>query len=151
MALFILIGVGIYNIVTGNVSPELHAPIGTPVAGITLFLLLKAFASGSSALTGVEAISNAIPNFQHPAPRNAAKTFRCNGTYTSYFIYWDRFFSVLLRISPKARGNGCLSNCLRNFWKKLYVLFCSRTTALILVLAANTGYSAFPFLLIAFG
>ena len=57
LALFILIGVGIYKIVTGAVSPELHTPIGTPVAGISLFLLLRAFASGSSALTGVEAIS----------------------------------------------------------------------------------------------
>ena len=64
LALFILIGVGIYKIVTGDISPDLHAPIGTPVAGISLFLLLRAFASGSSALTGVEAISNAIPNFK---------------------------------------------------------------------------------------
>lgn len=64
---------GIYNILTGHVSPTLHAPIGTPVAGISLFLLLRAFASGSSALTGVEAISNAIPNFKDPAPNNAAK------------------------------------------------------------------------------
>ena len=37
LALFILIGVGIYNILTGHVSPTLHAPIGTPVAGISLF------------------------------------------------------------------------------------------------------------------
>ena len=37
LALFILIGVGIYNILTGHVSPTLHTPIGTPVAGISLF------------------------------------------------------------------------------------------------------------------
>ena len=43
LALFILIGVGIYNVVTGGVSPALHAPIGTPVAGISLFILLKSF------------------------------------------------------------------------------------------------------------
>ncbi|MGR4028068.1 APC family permease, partial [Bacillus sp. ZZQ-131] len=79
LALFILIGVGIYNILTGHVSPTLHAPIGTPVAGISLFLLLRAFASGSSALTGVEAISNAIPNFKDPAPNNAAKTLLAMG------------------------------------------------------------------------
>ncbi|MGA9226157.1 MAG: amino acid permease, partial [Mesobacillus sp.] len=64
LALFILIGAGIYKIVTGDISGNLHEPIGTPVAGLSLFLLLKAFASGSSALTGVEAISNAIPNFK---------------------------------------------------------------------------------------
>ena len=46
LALFILIGVGIYNVVTGGVSPTLHAPIGTPVAGISLFILLKSFCIG---------------------------------------------------------------------------------------------------------
>ncbi len=60
-------------------SPNLHTPIGTPVAGISLFLLLRAFASGSSALTGVEAISNVIPNFKDPAPNNAAKTLLAMG------------------------------------------------------------------------
>ena len=66
VAIFILIGVGLYNITTGQVPSKLHAPIGTPVAGISLFLLLRAFSSGSSALTGVEAISNGIPNFKDP-------------------------------------------------------------------------------------
>ena len=78
LALFILIGVGIYNILTGHVSPTLHTPIGTPVAGISLFLLLRAFASGSSALTGVEAISNAIPNFKDPA-KQCCKTLLAMG------------------------------------------------------------------------
>ena len=72
--MLLLIGIGLYNVATGQVPAELHPKIGTPVAGISLFILLKAFASGSSALTGVEAISNAIPNFRNPAPNNAAKT-----------------------------------------------------------------------------
>src|SRR3954468_7907280 len=64
IALFILIGIGIFRILTGDISPSAqHSPIGAPVQGITLFLLLRAFASGCSALTGVEAISNAIPTF----------------------------------------------------------------------------------------
>ncbi len=41
LALFILIGVGIFNIVTGGLSPELHTPISTPVAGVSLFILLR--------------------------------------------------------------------------------------------------------------
>ena len=87
IALFILIGVGMFHILTGDVSPELHTPIGTPVAGISLFILLRAFASGSSALTGVEAISNAIPNFKDPAPNNAAKTLMIHGSFTCYPIF----------------------------------------------------------------
>ena len=96
LALFILIGVGIYNILTGGVSPDLHSPIGTPVAGISLFILLRAFASGSSALTGVEAISNAIPNFKDPAPKNAAKTLVMMGVITCHIIFRNCLFSLLL-------------------------------------------------------
>lgn len=43
LALFILIGAGIYNVMTGKLPPDLHTPIGTPIAGISLFLLLRAF------------------------------------------------------------------------------------------------------------
>ena len=126
LALIILIGVGIYKIVTGAVSPELHTPIGTPVAGLSLFLLLRAFASGSSALTGVEAISNAIPNFKDPAPRNAARTLMAMGLILAILFTGIIFLAYYYGVTPKRRGNGCLSNCGSNIWKKYYVLFCSR-------------------------
>ena len=50
-------------------EPHMHATVGT-VPGVTLFLLLKAFSSGASSLTGVEAISNAVTNFKDPGPKN---------------------------------------------------------------------------------
>ncbi len=93
-----------------QVSPELHSPIGTPVQGITLFILLRAFASGSSALTGVEAISNAIPNFKEPAPKNAAKTLMMMGVLLADF-YRNCHFSLLFRNCTKYRGNRCFTNC----------------------------------------
>lgn len=68
-ALLILIAAGSYKLLTGQIEPAEHAAVGTPVAGLSLFLLLKAFSSGCSALTGVEAISNAIPAFKDPAPK----------------------------------------------------------------------------------
>lgn len=49
--MLLLIGIGLYQVTTGQVPAELHPKVGTPVAGISLFILLKAFASGSSALT----------------------------------------------------------------------------------------------------
>lgn len=65
VALLVLIAVGLFKLMTGQIDqPAHHTSLGTPVAGITLFLLLKAFSSGCSALTGVEAISNAIPAFK---------------------------------------------------------------------------------------
>lgn len=146
LALFILIGVGIYNILTGGVSSELHTPIGTPVAGISLFILLRAFASGSSALTGVEAISNAIPNFKDPAPNNAAKTLMAMGTLLAILFSGIVFLAYYYGISPSGEVTVVSQIAEETFGRNFMYFFIQGTTALILILAANTGYSAFPLL-----
>ncbi|CAI8921823.1 MULTISPECIES: APC family permease [Bacillus] len=146
LALFILIGVGIYNIVTGEVSPNLHTPIGTPVAGISLFLLLKAFASGSSALTGVEAISNAIPNFKDPAPKNAAKTLLAMGSLLAVLFSGIVYLAYYYGITPSGEVTVVSQIAEETFGRNFMYFFIQGTTALILILAANTGYSAFPLL-----
>ncbi|WP_026089175.1 MULTISPECIES: APC family permease [Bacillus] len=145
-ALFILIGVGIYQIVTGHVSPDLHQSIGTPVAGISLFILLKAFASGSSALTGVEAISNAIPNFKDPAPKNAAKTLMAMGLILAVLFTGIVFLAYYYGVGPKHDETVVSQIASQIFGRNLMYYFIQGTTALILVLAANTGFSAFPLL-----
>ncbi|MBO0960478.1 APC family permease [Neobacillus sp. MM2021_6] len=145
-ALFILIGVGLFNIVTGRVSPDLSAPLGTPVAGISLFILLKAFASGSSALTGVEAISNAIPNFKDPAPKNAAKTLMAMGTLLALLFSGIVFLAYYYGISPRVEVTVVSQIAEEIFGRNGMYYFIQGTTALILILAANTGYSAFPLL-----
>lgn len=146
LALFILIGVGIYNIVTGEVSPNLHTPIGTPVAGVSLFLLLKAFASGSSALTGVEAISNAIPNFKDPAPKNAAKTLLAMGSLLALLFSGIIYLAYYYGITPSKEVTVISQIAEETFGRNFMYFFIQGTTALILILAANTGYSAFPLL-----
>ncbi|MCM3677499.1 APC family permease [Peribacillus simplex] len=146
LALLILIGVGIYNILTGGVSPELHTPIGTPVAGISLFILLRAFASGSSALTGVEAISNAIPNFKDPAPNNAAKTLMAMGALLAILFSGIVFLAYYYGITPSGEVTVVSQIAEETFGRNFMYFFIQGTTALILILAANTGYSAFPLL-----
>ncbi|MDQ8734990.1 APC family permease [Paenibacillus sp. LHD-38] len=146
IALFILIGAGLYNIITGYVSPELHTPIGTPVAGISLFLLLKAFASGSSALTGVEAISNAIPNFKNPAPNNAAKTLSAMGILLALLFSGIVYLAYYYGITPNHEVTVVSQIAEQTFGRNIMYFFIQGTTALILILAANTGYSAFPLL-----
>lgn len=146
LALFILIGVGMYQILTGGVSPELHSPIGTPVAGISLFILLRAFASGSSALTGVEAISNAIPNFKDPAPNNAAKTLMMMGGLLAILLSGIVILAYFYGIAPRAEVTVVSQIAEETFGRNYMYFFIQGTTALILILAANTGYSAFPLL-----
>ena len=145
-ALFILIGTGMVKIVTGQVPAELHPSIGTPVAGISLFLLLRAFASGSSALTGVEAISNAIPNFKDPAPKNAAKTLAAMGTLLAILFAGIVLLAYFNGISPNEKETVVSQIAETVFGRNVFYYFIQFTTALILVLAANTGYSAFPLL-----
>lgn len=146
VALLILIAVGIYQIVTGQVSPELHTSIGTPVAGVSLFILLRAFASGSSALTGVEAISNAIPNFKDPAPRNAAKTLVAMGTLLAILFSGIVLLAYYFGIAPTKEVTVVSQISEEIFGRNAMYFFIQGTTALILILAANTGYTAFPLL-----
>lgn len=145
-ALIIMIGVGLFNIGSGVVPAENHTSIGTPVAGISLFLLLKAFASGSSALTGVEAISNAIPNFRDPAPKNAAKTLVSMGLILAVLFSGITFLAYYYGITPSARETVVSQIASQTFGRNWMYYFVQGTTALILVFAANTGYSAFPLL-----
>ncbi|WP_368997742.1 APC family permease [Caldifermentibacillus hisashii] len=145
-ALIIMIGVGLFNISSGVVPAENHTSIGTPVAGISLFLLLKAFASGSSALTGVEAISNAIPNFRDPAPKNAAKTLVSMGLILAVLFSGITFLAYYYGITPSARETVVSQIASQTFGRNWMYYFIQGTTSLILVFAANTGYSAFPLL-----
>ncbi len=146
LALFLLIGVGIYNVIIGGVPTEAHTPIGTPVAGISLFILLRAFASGSSALTGVEAISNAIPNFKNPAPKNAAKTLMFMGILLAILFSGIVFLAYSYGITPSGEVTVVSQIAEEIFGRNIMYFFIQGTTALILILAANTGYSAFPLL-----
>ncbi|HEK9101835.1 APC family permease [Bacillus pfraonensis] len=146
LALVILIIVGIFKISSGQAPANLHAPMGTVVPGITLFLLLKAFSSGCSALTGVEAISNAIPNFKEPAAKNAAKTLVIMGMILAVLFTGITFLAYWYGIAPK-HNETVVSQIASNIFGRNFVYyFIQGTTALILVLAANTGFSAFPLL-----
>ncbi|MEK4004499.1 APC family permease [Paenibacillus sp. FSL H3-0333] len=146
LAMFIMIGLGLFNVLTGRVPAELHTSLGTPVAGISLFLLLRAFSSGSSALTGVEAISNAIPNFKAPAPNNAAKTLAAMGTLLALLFSGIVFLAYYYGIAPREQVTVVSDIAEHVFGRNFMYYVVQGTTALILVLAANTGYSAFPLL-----
>ena len=71
IGLIIMIVVGVWKVATGQANHICTQQWEQP--GVTLFLLLKAFSSGASSLTGVEAISNAVTNFKDPGPKNALK------------------------------------------------------------------------------
>ncbi len=147
---FILLGVGVIRILTGTLPYHAPAHIGVSVGGVTLVLLLKAFSTGSSSLTGVEAISNAVPFFKRPKEHNAALTLVMMGSILAVFFAGVVFFAYWMGIQPKdtvtiiaQMANGILGT--GPVGHLMFFIF-QFATALILGVAANTGYSAFPML-----
>ncbi|HJU82125.1 MAG TPA: APC family permease [Acidimicrobiia bacterium] len=119
------------------------------VEGITLFLVLRAFASGSTALTGVEAVANGVQAFREPKSRNAAATLGVMALISiSMFLglstlarlfdvrisedLVDQYGTVISQIGRAAFNGGI------GFWILQVV------TAGVLILAANTAYQDFP-------
>lgn len=145
VAVFILIIGGAYQWMAGNVHA--HTPTyGAAVPGITLFLLLRAFSSGCSALTGVEAVSNAIPNFRDPAPRNAARTLIMMGVILGIMFMGISLLAYAFGIAPRANETVISQIASTVFGRGVIYYFIQAVTALILFLAANTAFAAFPLL-----
>ena len=138
---------GLFNIVTGHVAYHATANIGQPVAGMSMVLLIRAFSAGSSSLTGVEAISNAVPNFNQPKEKNAATTLTIMSLILASFFAGVTFMSFYFGIVPNDRSTVLSqigSTVFGGHGVGFYLL--QLATAMILAVAANTGFSAFPIL-----
>jgi amino acid transporter len=144
----LMVGLGLLNIVTGQAHP-----IETPNAEhlgageLSIFLLLKAFAGGSVALTGVEAIANGVPAFKPPESKNAANTMTAMAILLGVLFIGITIVAHAYAILP-TRGDipttvSLVAASAFGPGSVLFVLF-QAATALILFLAANTSFNAFP-------
>ncbi|NJD01882.1 MAG: APC family permease [Ruminiclostridium sp.] len=137
-----LIG-GFVKLKTGYRPPE---PALQSVEPLTLFLMLKAFSNGCAAVTGIEAVSNAVPNFRHPSAKRAKTVMLLlagliillfggvSVLTNTYHVVPKENMTVLIQIAAEIFGNGVM------FYYITAVAF------IILVMAANTAYSGFPML-----
>lgn len=138
---------GAYSIITGQVHYQAPADYGTPVTGMTFVLFVRAFSAGSSSLTGVEAVSNAVPNFNKPKEKNASVTLAIMSAILAAFFIAIIFYGFYFGIVPNKRTTVLSQIGLAIFGGHglgFYLLQLS--TAMILAVAANTGFSAFPIL-----
>lgn len=139
---------------TGLLKFLLHIPVSIqnpelPKHGFQtmgLFLLLRAFSAGCTALTGVEAISNGIPAFRPPESKNAAATLTIMAAISiSMFLgitFLARAYGVIPDHSEKETVISMLS---RGIFHEGFFYYCIQgATAAILILAANTSYQDFP-------
>jgi len=143
----ICIVVGIVKIALGISPYQATAEVGQFVPGIGLALILRAFSSGSASLTGVEAISNAVPFFKKPQAKNAAGTLAMMSMILGFFFVGITFLNYWYGIVPEKTVTVLSQVAQHTFGGKnvLFYLF-QVATAMILAVAANTGFSAFPML-----
>ena len=142
----LLIVVGLFKIVTGAQPLNATALPGAVVPVISIALVLRAFSSGSSSLTGVEAISNAVPFFKKPRAKNAAGTLALMATILGFFFVGITFINYWYGIVPKEEVTVLSQIGKAVFGQNILYYLLQFATALILAVAANTGFSAFPVL-----
>jgi hypothetical protein len=128
----------------GEAIPPGHE-VATTAGAISLFVILHAFSSGSTALTGVEAISNGVPAFRRPQSKNAAETLAVMGVIaiTMFLgISWLATHIQNVTVSEEQTVIAQIGHAVFGGGFGFYVL--AFFTAAILILAANTAYQDFP-------
>ncbi len=141
-----LIIVGMVRWSLGDLPPLAHAPFPA-VQDLTFFLILRAFAGGCSAMTGTEAISNAVPVFKAPESRNAAITLGIMASVLAFLLIGVTGLSQILHVYPTVNGSDTvLSQVGRSVYGHGTILYFALqiATMAILFLGANTSYAGFP-------
>lgn len=150
LAVIALVVVGVIKYTTGS-SMAAPAPVSTAVPfgtqAVTLFLILTAFSSGCSALTGVEAVSNAVPNFKAPAPQNAKLTYLLLAAAIAVCFGGVAYLAKIYYSTPDPDLTVMAQISLEVFGKGFMFYFIQATTTIILAMAANTAFAGFPTLL----
>lgn len=137
--------VGLWRFATGD-------PFTVPVPehgieaiqSLTFFLVLKAFASGCSAMTGVEAIANGVQLFRKPEAKNAQTTMAWMGGILLALLMGVSALAVLAHVQPSETETLISQLSREMFGTGVLYYAISASVALILVLAANTAYADFP-------
>jgi amino acid transporter len=144
-----MIVVGLVKVAIGNApgsllhaAPPREAVAGTQ--GLTLFLVLRAFASGSVAMSGTEAVSNGVPAFKPPESQNARTVMLWMGLILGFLFVGVTFLSSRYGLVPLERET-LVSQLGREILGKNVLYYGYQVaTALILLLAANTSFADFP-------
>ena len=147
LSVFGVLAIGLYRMFSG----DLPAPIAPPVAvqqseALSAFLILRAFSSGSVALTGTEAVANGVPAFRKPESVNARIVLVAMGTLFGTLFIGISFLSTRIGLQPDAsETQSILSMLTRSLvGEGWYFYVVQIATAVILTLAANTSFSGFP-------
>ncbi len=147
-AMYLTVGIGLFRYFTGSLSmvsnppPMEAANLGTTVMA---FLFLRAFSSGTAALTGVEAISNGIPAFREPRSKNAGSTLIIMASILGSLMLAISFLAAHIQAVP-SEEETVISQLARTIYdgRSIFYLMTIVGTTVILIMAANTSFADFP-------
>jgi amino acid transporter len=148
---FLMIGLGVFRIVVlgeARLPPESLAAVGDTTQAVGILVLLRAFSSGAVALTGTEAIATGVPAFKPPESRNAATTLLVMAVVLGVLFVGITFLAVNFGAVPPGHPGdktviAQVASIVFGGDSIGFYLFQS-FTALLLFLAANTSFNAFP-------
>lgn len=146
--MYVTVGMGLIKYFTGVLGPVVdppHLEMTETLVKITPFLILHAFSSGTTALTGVEAISNGITAFKEPRSRNAGITLVWMAIILGSLFLGISFLTKEIHAVP-AESETVISQLARTVFNGRgtpYLLLIAATTV-ILIMAANTAFADFP-------
>lgn len=145
LSIMALIGMGLFRLATGSVAP-LPAHELAVAQDLSLFLLLRAFSSGCTALTGIEAISDGVPAFKAPEWKNARATLTILMGLLVAMFAGITILANRLNVVPDEIGHETVVSQIARlvFDGGPFYYVIQAATALILLLAANTAFADFP-------
>jgi amino acid transporter len=146
--IFSTVIIGFFRYLTGTLTSVVDPPeleMTTHLQPVTLFLILHAFASGTTALTGVEAISDGVPAFREPRTRNAGITLIWMAAILGTLFLGITFLSTQIGAIP-SESETVISQLVRTAYngRGVIYLITMAATTVILIMAANTAYADFP-------
>ncbi len=145
---FLTVGVAFFRYLTGSLGAVVNPPALErfhEMQPLTLFLILRTFASGTTALTGVEAISNGTQAFKEPRSRNAGITLLWMSAILGSLFLGITFLSIQIGAVP-SEAETVISQLARTAYGDQGLLYLGviAATMVILIMAANTSFAGFP-------
>ena len=142
-----LIITGLIKYALGLYTPEQQVVAAQQAGDTLMFVILRAFASGCTALTGVEAVSNGVPNFKEPTVKNAKTVLYAMAGFVALVFFGVSALINLYKIQPNSEATAVsqLAGAVFGHGSAMYFAV-QIMTVIILALAANTAYAGMPLL-----
>lgn len=138
---------GIIRVHLTGYIPKMQYDLPKASETVTAFLFLRAFASGCTALTGIEAVSNGVPNFKKPSQKNAKTVLFLLGITMFLMFGGISYLSTIYHAVPNSNVTVLAQISSQVFNGNIIFYLIQVSTAIILIMAGNTSFAGLPLLL----